>query len=423
MLRVDDLCRLIACARWLLAFYAPEQRALKLRNPSPQYAEDYRPDDKQRTTVAWLLARRTCLVKVVVEDQVPTQAWIQALAEGGNPLLREVSISFDRRTTGLVKLLGDALAARATSGQCAQLTTLALRGHLQGGGGQAVLLSGGLNLQRLRLEGADSLWGPELAGYLSTSHVAALQSLEVISNLEAPLTGEAVLPLFQRGPPPPDLHTLELDGVRLGQEALGCLAAAIRRGAWPKLRTLTLRNAGLWAGEVGALMRAMAEGGARPALKTLDLAGNQFNDAGMQAIARVALSGACPNLETLDVALCGLTPQGVRVLSEALIRGAVFSEGCPQLKHLSLGYQALRREGMAFLAEALVAGAGARLVELRLPGVSIDDQGLEPLLEVVHRGVCPRLGLVDIRYNSEVSQGARDRLNGLDGQMAWRSSR
>ena len=134
MLRVDDLCRLIACARWLLAFYAPEQRALKLRNPSPQYAEDYRPDDKQRTTVAWLLARRTCLVKVVVEDQVPTQAWIQALAEGGNPLLREVSISFDRRTTGLVKLLGDALAARATSGQCAQLTTLS---HVRGAGGTA----------------------------------------------------------------------------------------------------------------------------------------------------------------------------------------------------------------------------------------------------------------------------------------------
>ena len=124
----------------------------------------------------------------------------------------------------------------------------------------------------------------------------------------------------------------------MGDAGASALAAALGKGALPRLKSLTLRKAAISDTGLVALAPALRR---RPALEYLDLAGNPFGDERLAALVAPAPPAGTPpppaggllHLERLDLSDTQVTDAGCATLAAALDSGAL-----PALKVLRLDY-------------------------------------------------------------------------------------
>ena len=141
----------------------------------------------------------------------------------------------------------------------------------------------------------------------------------------------------------PAVTCFELHNVCTGDAGASALAAALDRGALPRLKELVLRYAAIGDAGLVALAPALRR---RPALETLDLAGNPFGDEGLAGLVAPPPADAPP-------------PQ---------------AEVPEQLKCLNLNYTQITDDGCAHLASRL--NALPALTFLCLGGISASDAAI-----------------------------------------------
>ena len=153
----------------------------------------------------------------------------------------------------------------------------------------------------------------------------------------------------------PAVTHFALGNVCVGDAGASALAAALDRGALPRLKELGLCGAAIGDAGLVALAPALRR---RPALETLELAGNPFGDEGLAALVAPPPADAPP-------------PQ---------------AEALAQLKWLILDRSQITDAGCARLASRLRSGALPALEELCLAGIPASD----PARAAVHEA---RFGL------------------------------
>ena len=122
----------------------------------------------------------------------------------------------------------------------------------------------------------------------------------------------------------------------MGDAGASALAAALDRGALPRLKELYLHGASI--GDAGLVILAPAVR-RRPALERLSLAGNPFGDEGLAALVAPPPADAPPpqaealaQLKLLGLGSTQITDDGCAHLASRLRSGAL-----PALKYLKLG--------------------------------------------------------------------------------------
>jgi len=208
---------------------------------------------------------------------------------------------------------------------------------------------------------AKGLSAPDLAT-LSTlgSVMPALQALTVAEGSAGPDGVQRLAEGLVTGALPAVIW-LHLS-MHVGDAGAPALAAALGRGALPRLQNLWLTNAAIGDAALVALAPALRQ---RPALEILILRGNPFGDEGLAAlVAPPPLAGALPlptgglkELIRLDLDYTQVSDAGCAALAAALDNGAL-----PALEELSLnGIPA------SVAAQEAVDAALASTVESRLP--------------------------------------------------------
>jgi hypothetical protein len=125
--------------------------------------------------------------------------------------------------------------------------------------------------------------------------------------------------------------------MHVGDAGASALAAALDRGALPRLDGLGLSGAGIGDAALAALAPALRR---RPVLKVLYLYGNPFGDEGLAALVAPPPPAGAPPLPT---------------------------EGLKKLRTLYLDYTQVSDAGCAALATALDSGALPPLEHLHIP--------------------------------------------------------
>jgi len=141
----------------------------------------------------------------------------------------------------------------------------------------------------------------------------------------------------------PAVTWLEFDQTQVGDAGASALAAALDRGALPRLESLTLmgdcHHTDIGDAGLAALAPALRR---RPALKDLRLKNNPFGDEGLAALVAPPPpaagtppppAGGLKKLEFLDLEGTEVTDAGCAVLAAALDSGAL-----PALKELEFGW-------------------------------------------------------------------------------------
>ena len=161
--------------------------------------------------------------------------------------------------------------------------------------------------------------------------------------------------------------------MHVGGAGASALAAALGRGAMPRLKELTLINAAIGDAGLVALAPALRR---LPALEQLDLDGNPFGDEGLAALvapppppagALPPPTGGLTKLKALYLDSTQITDAGCSALATALDCGAL-----PALEDIFL-----RRIPASAAAEAAVQEALKRTVS-RLPYISPSDTARAP---------------------------------------------
>ena len=136
-------------------------------------------------------------------------------------------------------------------------------------------------------------------------------------------------------------------------------AAALGRGALPRLKILALNNAAIGDAALLALAPALRR---LPALEVLDLRSNPFGDEGLAALlappppagAPLPPSGVLTKLKTLDLNFTQITDAGCAALAAGLDSGAL-----PALERLHLYGIPASTTAKAALCEALAKARAA----------------------------------------------------------------
>lgn len=159
------------------------------------------------------------------------------------------------------------------------------------------------------------------------------------------------------------LVELRLTKARLGDAAAAAIAAAIARGHCGAMRKLWLYDNRI--GDAGAASLAAAvRGGGVPHLM-LHLANNQIGDAGAEAFAAACSAANAPILHQLSLAGNQITDRGCAAL--------VGSLGAPRIAKLLLTSNRIGDAGARSLAAAFDAG-GLALSDLTMEGNPIGDE-------------------------------------------------
>ena len=117
--------------------------------------------------------------------------------------------------------------------------------------------------------------------------------------------------------------------MHVGDAGASALAAALDRGALPRLKFLTLGNAAIGDAALAALAPALRR---RPALERLDLQSNPFGDEGLAALVAPPPppagtppppAGGLKKLKKLDLDGTEITDAGCATLAAALASGAL----------------------------------------------------------------------------------------------------
>ena len=166
----------------------------------------------------------------------------------------------------------------------------------------------------------------------------------------------------------------QLEEVLLGQndvgaEGVAALLAALR----PSLRELDLSACALEGAAGAAPLAAALRQGSLPRLRSLRLNGNTLGPAAAAELAP-ALSDAACSLEALHVQRCGFDSGAAAALAAA---------APASLQRLDLSGNALGADGGVALAAALAGGAAPSLRSLLLCGCSLDDGGIAALVEAL----------------------------------------
>ena len=145
---------------------------------------------------------------------------------------------------------------------------------------------------------------------------------------------------------------LQLINMNMGDAGASALAAALGRGALPRLETLVLNNAAISDVGLVALAPALRR---LPALKVLYIGGNPFGDQGLAVLVPPPLPADAPPPPTVGLA---------------------------KLKELLLDYIQLTDAGCVALAAALDSGALPALKDLFLNGIPASDAAIAAVYEV-----------------------------------------
>ena len=111
-----------------------------------------------------------------------------------------------------------------------------------------------------------------------------------------------------------------LGGMHVGDAGASALAAALGRGALPRLMHLTLYNAAIGDAGLAALAPALRR---LPALETLDLGRNLFGDDGLATLVAPAPTGVLTKLRVLNLCYTQVLDAGCVALTSALDNGAL----------------------------------------------------------------------------------------------------
>jgi len=154
------------------------------------------------------------------------------------------------------------------------------------------------------------------------------------------------------------LRFLRLSSIHLGDAGASALAAALGRGALPRLKDLWLYNAAIGDAGLVALAPALRR---RPALEILRLSENPFGDEGLAALvapppppagAPPPPTGVLTNLKELSLSETQVTDAGCAALAAALDSGAL-----PALEELALYDTPASAAAEAAVMKALVRTA------------------------------------------------------------------
>jgi Ran GTPase-activating protein (RanGAP) involved in mRNA processing and transport len=151
----------------------------------------------------------------------------------------------------------------------------------------------------------------------------------------------------------------------VGEAGASAFAAALDRGALPRLESLVLMKAAIGDAALVALAPALRR---RPALEALYLCGNPFGDEGLAALLAPPPPAGTPPLPT---------------------------GGLKKLKLLDLRYTEMTDAGCAALATALDSSALPALVTSRLNDIPASAAAIEAVREALERSRAEALARVD----------------------------
>ncbi|GAQ89216.1 ATMRK serine/threonine protein kinase-like [Klebsormidium nitens] len=179
------------------------------------------------------------------------------------------------------------------------------------------------------------------------------------------------------------------------------LAATLKRGPFPALQTLNLKNNCIgWRGAME--LTTAINRGFLPALCLLDLCGTQIGVLGVHALAGALERGSLPALQSLDLQCNNMLARGAKALAGALERGPF-----PALRQLQLGGNEIGEQGARALAAALERGSFPVLQSLSLRGNKIGLHGAQAMARALKCGSVPALQELNLSENGIEEQGAR----------------
>ena len=116
----------------------------------------------------------------------------------------------------------------------------------------------------------------------------------------------------------PTLHTISLDGCRLGDEGMAQLALSLGRGC-TSLRVLSLENNKIGPDGIAALCYSFTSGGASCHLENLSLRRNRIGDGGAVTLANLlALDSASCRVQILDASHNEIGSEGASALGQSM---------------------------------------------------------------------------------------------------------
>jgi len=216
----------------------------------------------------------------------------------------------------------------------------------------------------------------------------------------------------------PDLHHLDLCFNNLGPQGVESIALALQEGSCPEIRTLNLTYCGA-AGGLRAIGEALRSGHCSK-LEGLRLPCGRNSHAAsgdVVSVVRALAQGACVNMQRLDLSFVNMSPDGARVLSEAIrshyllklqklelsgnshfgdsglrfLAEALRTNGCPNLRHLGLCRMGIGDDGIKALTVAIKEKACSKLQNLCVGGMPMGDPGVQSLCEALKESSCKHL--------------------------------
>ena len=194
------------------------------------------------------------------------------------------------------------------------------------------------------------------------------------------------------------MTSLDLMFTRVGDAGASALAAALGRGALPRIKTLDLRGAAI--GDVGLATLAPALR-LRPALEVLSLASNPFGDEVLAALvappppagAPPTTTGGLTKLVALNLEVTQITDAGCATLAAALDSGALpaleelFLEDIPASAAAKAAVYAARANLKGWESESEHEESGSEEEESEEESEVEDDEGADEAEEEDGEGV------------------------------------
>ncbi|KAG7379165.1 hypothetical protein PHYPSEUDO_008916 [Phytophthora pseudosyringae] len=195
----------------------------------------------------------------------------------------------------------------------------------------------------------------------------------------------------------PELTTLNISSMQLGDEGFRALATALLQGQATRIQHLDVSDNGIRS-SIDSFARALAAG-KLPCLRSLALADNELGALEFEVLSSTLATNCCPRLQDLDLSANFARGEGLARFCSFLL-----SPPARNLWSLDLNNNEIPHRGLLRLNETLARGNCKQLHELNLSRNS-ELKAVVLFLDLIRGGGLPSLTVLQIGYAQSRSEG------------------